>query len=393
MQPICVIPHKLWIGDLPSACNSTLLRQHRITRLLCVDARAVMPSVARVGFEHLAVSVSHLETPDHTPQEEMIASRLFALASPVSQTMIGNALSDAMDQSGDNSPSLMSMSTSGSASDLDDSKPRPSRPSDLFSVLPACFDFIDQKGSDEITLIHCLTGNEQCIIVAMAYLMIAMQLSLIGAARIMKQKIPSASPPAEYLFQLIEMEKLFRHLENPTTTLKSLVTLFYTITPASRSVEQLTVPAVNNSPHPTHIQATPIKDSHPKINLPAVIPPHNSRTVVPAAGHYPLSGLHKATPKHIPTNEANCHVSLPKYLTPPEPKTTLHSSFPTHLPSHLQPPKTSSNHTSFPMPRSYGQTHTSRTPALHHSMNREKKHHTNAINLPPIVRAVAHTMA
>ncbi|KAH3763045.1 hypothetical protein Pelo_5097 [Pelomyxa schiedti] len=116
------------------------------------------------------------------------------------------------------------------------------RATDLWDVLPECFDFIDgnsnssgaTEGKRDIddrlastargTVVYCESGRNQCIVVALAYLVVVCKYTLRDSAYFMNDRIPFSYPSIEYLFQLLEIEKSFHGAQS--LSLVQLVSIF-----------------------------------------------------------------------------------------------------------------------------------------------------------------------
>jgi hypothetical protein len=91
---------------------------------------------------------------------------------------------------------------------------------DLFEVLPACFDLMTRCGEDGIVACCCAVGENQSVVVVLAYMVIVYRIPLSEAIKIVRKKwnlfsldgavLPARPfPSPRYMHLLVELESAF----------------------------------------------------------------------------------------------------------------------------------------------------------------------------------------
>ncbi|KAH3756328.1 hypothetical protein Pelo_11892 [Pelomyxa schiedti] len=130
---------------------------------------------------------------------------------------------------------------------------------DLFRVLPACFDFIGRNrrsrsapGINEArrkTVVMCETGLNQSVVVAIAWMMVGMGWKLDAAASYVKELVTGSTPSLGYLYQLVELEAAYTGHE-PSLPFEELCDIFYPTTTPSSPFPPPAPPSQPSSPGP-----------------------------------------------------------------------------------------------------------------------------------------------
>ncbi|KAH3742557.1 hypothetical protein Pelo_16041 [Pelomyxa schiedti] len=307
-KPTTIVNRVLLIGSNDDA----LRNNHRVSKLLSVDDSEFI-SVAHRGLTTMRISM-----PSYGPVGSG-ASSTTTCDAPTCCSSSSSGIPPPPPPISCNGGSTTSSGRSGATARCATGAFGSDRPHNLASTLRTCLDFINKKAAKssaypnanesvgggplscsvwsrdsgtedekmrDSTLVHCATGNNQSVVVAIAYLISYCEMPLRDAASFVKRSRPSAAPAKEYLYQLMQYEAVT--LKISTVNLEYLIATFHPSVPKSDMSLCLSnsVPAISTTR--LGVSAELQIPSHCGMNR-----PQSSMSCSPPSHHKPLPPLEK----------------------------------------------------------------------------------------------------
>ncbi|KAH3762495.1 hypothetical protein Pelo_5662 [Pelomyxa schiedti] len=382
-----VVGGVLVIGDASDAMRNT----RRAGKLLCVDSDAEVVATAHHGLRTMRVPIMIAPTrrrarscprrpsqhPDAAANQQPGATQI-----PSSPTIVHNPspksarhadperprARDAADASGTTKVAVNALLETDNIHDSH------SEEDDFAESLTKCFDFVNDNNGisnsnsssnassnnnslpvaaantggwvanesvanqdtlmKQSTVVYCATGNNQSVVMAIAYLVAFCGMSLMSAASFMKRSRPSAAPAEYYLQQLLGFEKSL--LQRSSATLESLVNIFRSSHENCAEMEAMHIPNVQakSNNNIIDILGELTADEIANLNRPA-IPRKRRLPTDTAADTFPLPIAAPVTPldpspirgwalPYLPTRSRPAALNHPAAAQFPIPAASLH---------------------------------------------------------------------